>query len=124
MKRWAAVLGPLAVVCSLAACSSGAGTSPASSGPFASQADQVVADLAAGNFTAVQAKFDPAMMTAAQALPPAQGMDRLPGCAGYVSKPRCADVCPNGPIRPRTGTRHVGQWAGRGYHHLQPRRDH
>lgn len=71
MKRWAAALGPLAMVCSLAACSSsGAGTSPASPGPFASQADQVMADLAAGNFTAVQAKFDPAMMTAAQALPP------------------------------------------------------
>ena len=71
MKRWAAVLGPLAVVCLLAACSSSstAGTSPASAGPFASQADQVVADLAAGNFTAVQAKFDPAMIKANQAVP-------------------------------------------------------
>ena len=53
MKRWAAALGSLTVVCSLAACSSrGAGTSPASGGPLASQAGQVVADLAAGNFTA------------------------------------------------------------------------
>ena len=71
MKRWAAVLGPLAVVCLLAACSSSstAGTSPASAGPFASQADQVVADLAAGNFTAVQARFDPAMTQADQAVP-------------------------------------------------------
>jgi hypothetical protein len=70
VKRWAAALGSLAVVCFLAACSSSvAGTSPASSGPFASQADQVVADLAAANFTAVQAKFDPAMMNAAQSLP-------------------------------------------------------
>lgn len=69
MKRGAAVLGSLAVVCLLTACSSGAGTSPASSGPVASQADQVMAALAAGNFTAVQAKFDPAMMNAARALP-------------------------------------------------------
>jgi hypothetical protein len=69
-KRWAAALGPLAVACLLAACSSSAaGTSPASAGPFASQADQVVADLAAGNFTAVQAKFDPAMIKASQAVP-------------------------------------------------------
>jgi Protein of unknown function (DUF3887) len=70
MKRWTAALGPLAVVCLLAACSSSAaGTSPASAGPFASQADQVVADLTAGNFTAVQAKFDPAMIQANQAVP-------------------------------------------------------
>jgi hypothetical protein len=70
MKRWAAALGSLAVVCFLTACSSSsAGTSPTSAGSFASQADQVVADLAAGNFTAVQAKFDPAMMNAARALP-------------------------------------------------------
>lgn len=71
MKRWATALGPLAVVCLLAACSSSSsgGTSLASAGPFASQAGQVVADLAAGNFTAVQAKFDPAMIKAAQALP-------------------------------------------------------
>jgi len=63
MKRGAAALGSLAVVCLLTACSSsGAGTSPASAGPFASQADQVVADLAAGNFTAVEGKLDPAMI--------------------------------------------------------------
>jgi hypothetical protein len=63
MKRWAAALGSLAVVCFLTACSSGVpGTSPASPGPFASQADQVVADLAAGNFTAVEGKLDPAMI--------------------------------------------------------------
>ena len=58
MKRWAAVLGLLAVVAFLPACSSSSPTRP---GPFASQADQVVADLAAGNFAAVEAKFDPAM---------------------------------------------------------------
>jgi hypothetical protein len=70
MNRRATALGPLAVVCVLAACSSStAGTSPASAGPFASQADQVVADLTAGNFTAVQAKFDPAMIQASQAVP-------------------------------------------------------
>ena len=70
MKRWAAALGSLAVVCFLAACSSGgAATSPPSRGPFASQADQAVADLAAGNFTAVEGKFDPAMMKAARTLP-------------------------------------------------------
>jgi hypothetical protein len=70
MKGWAAALGSLAVVCLLAACSSsGAGTSPASVGPFASQADQVVADLAAGKFTAVEGRFDPAMMNAARAVP-------------------------------------------------------
>ena len=69
MKRWAAALGSLAVVCFLTACGSGvAGTSPASPGPFASQADQV-ADLAAGNFTAVEAKLDPAMTKAARAVP-------------------------------------------------------
>jgi hypothetical protein len=70
MKRWAAALGSLAVVCFLTACNSSvAGISPASPGPFASQADQVVADLAAGNFTAVEAKLDPAMIKAAQAVP-------------------------------------------------------
>ena len=68
MKCWAVALGSLAVVCFLTACSS-AGTSPASPGPFASQADQVVADLAAGNFTAVVGKFGPAMMKAARTLP-------------------------------------------------------
>ena len=67
--RWAAALGSLAVACFLAACSSGAGTSPTSPGPFASQAAQAVADLAAGNFTAVESKFDPAMMQAIQAVP-------------------------------------------------------
>ncbi len=70
MRRWAAALGPLAAACVLTACSSSAaGTSAASPGPFASQADQVMADLTAGNFTAVQAKFDPAMIKAAQAVP-------------------------------------------------------
>ena len=70
MKRWATALGPPAVVCLLAACSSStAGTSATSAGPFASQADQVVADLTAGNFTAAQAKFDPAMIKANQAVP-------------------------------------------------------
>jgi hypothetical protein len=70
MKRWAAALGSLAVACFLTACSSGvAGTSPASPGPFASQADQVLADLAAGNFTAVERKLDPAMIKATRALP-------------------------------------------------------
>ena len=68
MKRRAAALGSLTVVCFLTACSS-AGTSPASPGPFASQADQVVADLAAANFTTVEAKFDPAMMKAARTVP-------------------------------------------------------
>jgi Protein of unknown function (DUF3887) len=69
MRRRAAALGPLALACVLASCSSTAGTSPASAGPFASQADQVMADLAAGNFAAVQAEFDPAMIKAAQAVP-------------------------------------------------------
>jgi Protein of unknown function (DUF3887) len=71
MKGWATAPGLLAVVCVLAACSSTstAGTSAASAGPFASQADQVVADLAAGNFTAVQARFDPAMIQASQGVP-------------------------------------------------------
>lgn len=68
MKRWATALGPLAVVCVLAACSNSASTSP-SPAAFASQADQVVADLAAGNYAAVEGKFDPAMMTANQTLP-------------------------------------------------------
>ena len=66
--RWAAALGALTVACFLTACSS-AGTSPTSPGPFASQASQVVTDLAAGNFTAVESKFDPAMMKASQAVP-------------------------------------------------------
>ncbi len=70
MKRGGAGLGSLAVMCFMTACSSGgAGTSPTSPGPFASQADQVVADLAAANFTAVEAKFDPAMTNAARTLP-------------------------------------------------------
>ena len=69
MKRWAAALGPLAVACLLTACSSATGSSSASPGPFASEADQVMTDLAAGNFTAVQGKFDPGMIQAAQELP-------------------------------------------------------
>ncbi len=63
MKRWAPILGSLAVVCFLPACSSTssgvAGSSATSPGPFASQADQVVTDLAARNFTAVEGMFDP-----------------------------------------------------------------
>jgi hypothetical protein len=74
MKRWAAALGPLAVVCFLTACSSSAtGTSPTSPGSFASEADQVVANLAAGNFAAVEGRFDPAIMKAAQAMPLQKG---------------------------------------------------
>jgi hypothetical protein len=66
---WAA-LGSLAVVCFLAACSSsGTGTATASPGPFASQAGQVVADPAAGNYAAVESRFDPAMLKANQAVP-------------------------------------------------------
>src|SRR5579859_2276440 len=63
MKRWVALLGSLAVVAFSSACSSSgsAGSPPAHPGPFAARADQVVADLAAGNFTAVQGKFDPAL---------------------------------------------------------------
>src|SRR5689334_21891455 len=75
MKRWAVVLGSLAIVCYMPACSS-SGTSsspPASPALFAAQADQVVADLAAGKFTAAEAKFDPAMMKAAQAAPLPKG---------------------------------------------------
>jgi Protein of unknown function (DUF3887) len=79
MKRWAAVLGSLAIVCFMPACSSSgtsssvAGSSPTSPASFAAQADQVVADLAAGKFTAVEAKFDPAMTKAAQAAPLQKG---------------------------------------------------
>lgn len=64
-----AVLGTLTVACFLTACSSGASTAPTSPGPFASQASQVVADLAAGNFTAAESKFDPAMVQATRAVP-------------------------------------------------------
>src|SRR5450755_2932748 len=39
------------------------------SGPVCFPAGQVVADLAAGKFTAVEGKFDPAMMKAARTLP-------------------------------------------------------
>jgi hypothetical protein len=62
MKHWAAVLGLLAILAFLPACSSSSsGMPPARPGPFASQADQVVADLAAGSFAAVEARFEPAM---------------------------------------------------------------
>ncbi len=67
VRRLAAVLGSLTVLAFLTACGSSgnvAGISPTHPGPFASQADQVVADLAAGNFAAVQAKLDPAMQAA------------------------------------------------------------
>jgi hypothetical protein len=68
-----AALGSLAVVCLLAACggnsSSVAGSSPAPPGSFAARAGHVVADLAAGNFTAAEARFGPAMLKAAQAAP-------------------------------------------------------
>jgi hypothetical protein len=77
MKRWMAALGSLAVVCFLPACggnsSSVAGSSPTPPGSFTAQADHVVADLAAGKFTAVEARFDPAMMKAAQAAPLQKG---------------------------------------------------
>jgi hypothetical protein len=89
---WAAALGALAVACFLTACSSSASTAPTSPGPFASQASQVVTDLAAGNFTAVESKFDPAMMKANQAVPLDKGMGCLPAGAGCVPKPRHADV--------------------------------
>jgi len=65
MKHWAAVPGLLAILAFLPACSGNGGGNPparpARPGPFASQADQVVADLADGSFAAVEAKFDPAM---------------------------------------------------------------
>lgn len=73
VRRLATVLGSLAVLAFLSACGSSgssnvAGISPTHSGPFASQADHVVADLAAGNFAAVEGKLDPAM-TATVPLP-------------------------------------------------------
>lgn len=124
MRRWAAALGPLAVACVLTACSSSAaGSSPASPGPFASQADQVMADLAAGNFTAVQAKFDPAMIKAAQAVPLPKAWAACQDALGTYRNHGRADVYQDGPIRPRTGARYVGQRAGRDHHHLPPRRD-
>jgi Protein of unknown function (DUF3887) len=69
----AALLGSLAVVAVLSACGSSgssnvAGIPSTSPGPFASQADQVVAELAAGNFAAVEGMLGPAM-TAALPLP-------------------------------------------------------
>ena len=77
MTRWMAAVGSLAVVCLLPACggtsSSVAGSSPTSPGSFAARADHVVADLAAGKFTAVEGRFDPAMMKAAQAAPLQKG---------------------------------------------------
>jgi len=77
MKRWMAALGSLAVVCFLPACgsnsSSVAGSSPTPPASFAVRADQVAADLAAGKFTAVEGRFDPAMMKAARAAPPQKG---------------------------------------------------
>jgi hypothetical protein len=45
--------------------------------PVCSHADQVMADLAAGNFTAVQGKFDPAMIQANQAVPLPKAWARL-----------------------------------------------
>lgn len=78
MRRWAVVLGSLAVVGLMSACSSSgtssvAGSSPTPPASLAAQADQVVADLAAGNFTAVKDRFDPAMRKAAQAAPLQKG---------------------------------------------------
>ena len=77
LTRWMAAVGSLAVVCLLPACggtsSSVAGSSPTPPASFAARADRVVADLAAGNFTAVEAEFDPAMMKAAQAAPLQKG---------------------------------------------------
>jgi hypothetical protein len=70
VRRFAAVLGSLAVVAVLSACSSSgsssnvAGIPSTRPGPFASQADQVVTELAAGNFAAVEDKFDPALTAA------------------------------------------------------------
>jgi len=71
-----AALGSLAVVCFLPACggnSSMAGNSPTPLASFATQADQVVADLAAGNSRQWKAGFDPPMMKAAQAAPLQKG---------------------------------------------------
>jgi Protein of unknown function (DUF3887) len=75
MTRAAALLVSLAVLIFLSACSSSSlaapGVSPTRPGPFASQADQVVADLAAGNFAAVEAMED-ATLKAALPLPALQ----------------------------------------------------
>jgi hypothetical protein len=77
LTRWMAALGSLAVVCLLPACggnsSSVAGSSPTPPASFAAQADRVVADLAAGKFTEVKGRFDPAMLKAAQAAPLQKG---------------------------------------------------
>jgi hypothetical protein len=72
-----------------------AGSSPIPPASFATQADQVVADLAAGKFTAVEGRFDPAMMKAAQAAPlqkgwgacqDAMGTDRSHGAPTFARK--------------------------------------
>jgi Protein of unknown function (DUF3887) len=69
--RLAAILGSVAVLVVLSACggsssssSSVAGIPSTSLGPFASQADQVVGDLAAGNFAAIEGRLSPAMKAA------------------------------------------------------------
>lgn len=77
MTRAAALLVSLAVLIFLSACSTSSsglaapGVSPTRPGSFASQADQVVADLAAGNFAAVEAMED-ATLKAALPLPALQ----------------------------------------------------
>lgn len=126
MRRWAAASGSLAVMCFLPACSSSAaGTSPPSPAPFASRADQVVADLAAGNFTAVEGKVDPAMVKATRTLP-----CRRHGLPASICWARIeATVRRRLPERANSTLskqvpRHDGPWAGRSHHRLQPQRDH
>lgn len=117
--------GRYAVACFLSACgsSSVARTSPTSAGPSASQAAQVVADLAGGNFTAVEGKFDPAMMKPSGHCP----------CRRHGPPARTCWVRTEATVRRRLPGRAdstSNRYPSRGpmsqacHHRLQPRRDH
>jgi hypothetical protein len=82
-----------------------------------------VADLAAGNFTAVEGKFDPAMMKAARTVPLQKAWTARQDVLGTYRSHGASAFARKGqfdleqvPVD--------GQRAGRAHHHLQPRRDH
>jgi hypothetical protein len=115
-------------VCFLPACggnsSSVAGNSPTPPASFATQADQVVADLAAGKLTAVEGRFDPAMLKAAQAAPLPKGWAACQDAMGAYRRHGAPAFARKG----RFDLEHVpvtwAKGAGRGHRHFQPQWDH
>ena len=94
MKRWAAALGPLAVVC-------GDGLQQQRRGADICRFVCYPGGPGHGRpggrkFRRCKASSTRTMIKAESGSAPAEGMGRLPGCAGDVPEPRRADVVHNG----------------------------